>query len=41
MPDAAAVTEKAGLTAKGVEAYLSELSNWGRWAAMTGSGRSI
>ena len=31
MPDAAAVTEKAGLTAKGVEAYLSELSNWGRW----------
>ena len=31
MPDAAAVTEKAGLTAAGVEAYLSELSNWGRW----------
>jgi len=31
MPDAATVTEKAGLTAAGVEAYLSELSNWGRW----------
>jgi kynurenine formamidase len=31
MPDAATVTEKAGLTVAGVEAYLSELSNWGRW----------
>src|ERR1700753_1941558 len=31
MPDAAAVTEKAGLTAKGVERYLSDLSNWGGW----------
>jgi len=31
MHDAAAVTEKAGLTAKGVERYLSDLSNWGRW----------
>src|ERR1700689_4234457 len=31
MPDAAAVTEKAGLTAEGVERYLSDLSNWGRW----------
>src|ERR1700752_3462354 len=31
MPDATAVTAKTGLTAAGVETYLSELSNWGRW----------
>ena len=31
MTDVRTATEKTGLTTAGVEAYLTSLSNWGRW----------
>jgi hypothetical protein len=31
MTDARTITEETGLTTAGVEAYLTSLSNWGRW----------
>ena len=41
MPDAAAVTEKAGLTAAGVEDTCQSYPTGAGGATMTGSGRSI
>ena len=31
MTDARTTTEETGLTTSGIEAYLTSLSNWGRW----------
>ncbi len=31
MTDARTTTEETGLTTAGIEAYVTSLSNWGRW----------